>query len=690
MSTQSMLLDTARHYRETGRAREAEATYRRVIDEEPAFRAFAWHELGLMALEAGRNGEAVERISKAIELNGTVAGFFADLSLALEATGQLDGALAHAEGAIALGGASIPLLSRLFFLYLRLDRPSDAVALATLLSDDPSLTPVIAADPLMRGFRADMRRTIGDHAGAKTDIRGTLAGMPDSASGWYLLGRIARAAGDDARALACYDRAATTGRFANLTFDKGISLQKLGQIEQARSCFRQVTNEYLYAMCRGADIELPALAGLDISPERSEAVRQRGHEAERLGQRLEALAHFALASSLTPKDGRARADLDRLLATMGKRRASFHFLLHSSMLLALEGDGYLRRVQLGQVPDDLQIVFLSGTRPTNRTILRLLERHIPLVIDDRLLYSMAEVLLAGLSLPRNFLLDNTYDNYANPQSRAQLTFTPEEMERGRAGLRRLGIDPDKDWFACVFARDDGWVTKSFSGLTDMYCDFRNADINTYRPAIQHIVDRGGTVVRIGALARTPLDMSHPKVIDYAMTARDDFMDIFLVAHARFVMGTPAGILDAARTFDTPCLFVNSVPVGFCPYGKRVLYLSKRLVRAATGEPVPIGEYLAHFRTPDPTSTVFTDSGLARHGYAYVDNTPEELREAAEEMLDLLEGRWGQDPADRVLLDRYFAVCASVPHPTIAAPARVRLPPVLAHLKRYRSWYFPNG
>src|SRR4029079_16998951 len=98
----------------------------------------------------------------------------------------------------------------------------------------------------------------------------------------------------------------------------------------------------------------------------------------------------------------------------------------------------------------------------------------------------------------------------------------------------------------------------------------------------------------------------------------------------------------------PCLLINSVPVGFCPYGKRLIYVPKRLIRSSTGDLVPISEYLEIFEGEDPIAAVFSDSGLARLGYAYVDNTPDEILEATEEMLDRLDGRWEENAADRQL------------------------------------------
>jgi putative glycosyltransferase (TIGR04372 family) len=685
--TQSKLLQVARKYHQAGQLTAAAAIYGRIAVEEPSLKAVAFHALGVIAFQQGQHRLAADQIAKAIGADGSRPEYYVDLSHAQRHAQQPADAIVSAERAVTLGERSIAFLSHLFSLYLDEDRPDEALALVERVDADAA----IAADPIACGARGRMRRIVGDPVGARRDLSVALADQPAGSIAWHQLGLLARSAGDDARAIVCYERAAACGEFdPDRTFDKGLALQRLRRIEEARACFRDVSFVKTYTMCYGADIDLD-FTDLDIGPDRAEAVRQRGLEAERSGRDIEAVALFGLASSLAAKDDRGRQDLDRILGRLGKRRVKFAFFYHPSMLIATEPDMFMRRMQLGQIPDDLLVVFLSGTRPTNHSLLAMWRRHLPLLVDDHLYYSMLEALLPGLRADNNLIWTDLYENYAHPKSHAVLTFTPEEMERGRAGLRRLGIDPDKDWFVCAFARDLGWATKRFSGLTDTYTEFRNADINTYRPAIQHIVDLGGTVVRIGAGAERALDMAHPRVIDYAMTAREDFMDIFLVAHCRFVMGTPAGITDCGKLFDRPCLFVNCLTIGHCPPGKQALHVPKRLVWTATGEPVPIDEYLGHFRhSTDPVAEVFTDAGLARNGYSYVDNSPEEILEGVKEMLDLLAGRWGTDPADQALLERYFALFASIRHPQIGNPARVRQPMALSHLRRYRSWYFPEG
>jgi putative glycosyltransferase (TIGR04372 family) len=683
------LLSAARSQHKAGRWAAAEALYRRVIADEPQFKAVALHALGSIALASGKARVAADRISKAIKEDPGVPLYYLDLARALEKSGFFPEAVTAAEGALHLGGESPELLTLLSELYLAVGRTDDALSLESRFTEDPVLREQFDADPVHRAARGRLRRKLGEHQGARRDLIASLLEAPSLAPAWYDLGRLERAAGNQAKAVRCYEHAlAISGEDLDVVLDMGISLQQLRRTERAISCFQRATLLRPHAIARGGDVGIAALDDVDVSPDRAEAVRARGLEAERLGRHVEAVTLLALSWSLAPRDSGTRQDLGRVLADLGKRRAQFHFLPHSAFgNVAIEAEHILRRSQLGQIPDDLLIVFVSGERPANSTQLTMLGRHVPLVIDDRLYYAMLEVLPPALRISDGLLWEMGYENFANPKSHRTLTFTDEEEQRGREGLRRLGVDPDTDWLVGVFAREDGWSKTLFPGLTDTFTPFRNADIGTYHPALRYILDRGGTVIRIGAGMKKPVGMAHPKVIDYALTARDDFMDMYLLGHCRLLIGTPAGVLDNALLFDTPRLLVNNVPPGFCTWGRSLLHVPKMLVRGATGEPVPIGEYLSILNRPDAMTVIYTDKGLRQHGLAYADNTPEEILEATEEMFAHLEGRYQESEEDRALYDRYFALFRKTAVDHIADSIRVRQPVALCHLRRHASWYF---
>jgi putative glycosyltransferase (TIGR04372 family) len=198
-----------------------------------------------------------------------------------------------------------------------------------------------------------------------------------------------------------------------------------------------------------------------------------------------------------------------------------------------------------------------------------------------------------------------------------LVADPDVTARGRATLARHGLDPE-GWFVGLHVRegDPHWWTNAV-----------DADPLSYVPMIEAIVAAGGTVVRMGNPTMTPL----PDIrgcIDYAhLSERSPELDVVLWSQCRFFVGTPSGPLAVPPTFGRPSLLTNMPPIGLDQWFERHVVLPKRIVRA-TGRAIPYDELL---RGPFGWSISRRHEGLDG---SVVDNTPDELVDAAEEMLRL--------------------------------------------------------
>jgi tetratricopeptide (TPR) repeat protein len=84
-----------------GRLQESEHLLQQILQQQPDH-AFALHLLGVIAHQVGKQTLAAELIQKAIQLNGNVALFHANLSEILRQLKRLDEAIAHGERAVAL------------------------------------------------------------------------------------------------------------------------------------------------------------------------------------------------------------------------------------------------------------------------------------------------------------------------------------------------------------------------------------------------------------------------------------------------------------------------------------------------------------------------------------------------------------------------------------------------------------
>lgn len=363
----------------------------------------------------------------------------------------------------------------------------------------------------------------------------------------------------------------------------------------------------------------------------------------------EALLFSLLALSISSANLRAKYLRDRILFILGKKEVVVTFLVHFALgHLAKGTDLLLRRRELGLISPLLHIIGLSGSNPANRQMLRMFKRKMSIVESDYLYYMLFEVLPSHHHLSLD-MATNAYIEYhtTNPV----VSFTPSEEEYGREFLKnRLHIDPDRDWFVCIFARDSLY-TKYRSRMTGMDpLTFRNFDINTMVEAVKVIIDRGGFVVRIGSCVEKGLNFEHERFIDYSLLYREDFMDIFLVAKSRFLVGSPSGICDVADVFDVPYLAINAVPLGYIPPAKKNLYIPKLVRWKETGKFLFMSEWL-RLSSGENYIRLWSDSGLQQEGLEYVSNTKEDISLAVEEMLNRLDGTYIETDEERKLQNR---------------------------------------
>ncbi|MBF0238667.1 MAG: TIGR04372 family glycosyltransferase [SAR324 cluster bacterium] len=347
--------------------------------------------------------------------------------------------------------------------------------------------------------------------------------------------------------------------------------------------------------------------------------------------------------------------------------------------LALNLELFCRKQQSGYSKDWTHI-FLAGN-PCNQQLLTMWKRHlhifqIPVLWE--LLWPVQWLWKTSRFFEPLEMLSNEYEDFQT--GHPTLFFTETEKEKGKNFLLSQGIDLGKHWYVCVFARDEAYLNVNYPGADWGYHHFRNADIDQFIPAIEYIINRGGFVIRMGHHVGKPLKFRHPQVIDYALSARNDFADIYLMAHCRFVLGTTSGICDIAMIFDVPRIGTNFVPIGHMPHGKHCLYLPKLLFQKEMNQPVPFKWILSETRKREHPWN-FDGETITKAGYEYVENKPEDILAITQEMMDRLEGIWKPSMEDQELLLHYFNL-----FPQDHWSKMVKTPIGLEFLKKYREFF----
>ena len=239
-------------------------------------------------------------------------------------------------------------------------------------------------------------------------------------------------------------------------------------------------------------------------------------------------------------------------------------------------------------------------------------------------------------------------------TRPHLTFTPEELAQGWASLRALGIDPGVP-LVCFQARDAAYLEAIYPERSWSYHDYRNVDIRNMIPAVEALTRRGYVAVRMGAIVKDPLPVTHPRIIDYSLKGRSEFLDLFLSAHCRFFLGDPSGIMALPMVFRRPWVMVNEIPLAYLhSWGPHDLTIPKKLWLRKERRFMTFREILE-----SGVGRLFQRTEqYERAGIDVIDNTPEEIAAVAVEMDERLTGAWRTTDEDDVLQHRFWGLLKS--------------------------------
>ena len=195
------------------------------------------------------------------------------------------------------------------------------------------------------------------------------------------------------------------------------------------------------------------------------------------------------------------------------------------------------------------------------------------------------------------------------------------LARARERARALGI-PDSGPIVTLHAREAGF--KSSIGQAERGKDeIRSCRIDTYFDAIDHLVESGRTVVRIGDPTMTPV---HRKgVVDLATSPqRDEWVELWCLLRSEFFIACQSGPYAFAILTNTPVLMVNVAnPLAAYPHRQKDLYILKHVVERSSGRELTLRELLRDGATHA--------ADLTR--YAFVDNSRGELVEGVREMAE---------------------------------------------------------
>lgn len=226
-----------------------------------------------------------------------------------------------------------------------------------------------------------------------------------------------------------------------------------------------------------------------------------------------------------------------------------------------------------------------------------------------------------------------------------LKLDPQIDREGWSVLEELGV-PKGRWFVCLHVREAGF----HGAWHQKHPGTRNADVLTYMNAVRSIVERGGYVIRMGDRTMKKM-LPMEGLVDYAhCEKKSELMDIFLCAKTRFFIGTNSGLGLVPPIFGVPCALTNWSPIALPQWYTKDRFIPKMIYSRSLGRKLMFDEMFATPAGWQQFSRYFESEGLE-----VIDNTPEEIDDLVNEMLDVTEGREVLTAEDRQRLADYNAM-----------------------------------
>ena len=224
-----------------------------------------------------------------------------------------------------------------------------------------------------------------------------------------------------------------------------------------------------------------------------------------------------------------------------------------------------------------------------------------------------------------------------------LELSDEHRQRGWDALEELGISRGS-WFVTTHVREGGFKGRE---------GFRDSDIATYFDAFREVTSKGGWVIRLGDSSMAPLPPME-RVLDYALSPeKSDWMDVFLLASARFMIGTSSGPTTVSYVFGVPVVMTNNLPTAATYLGRQDYFLPRLLRRIEDGRYLNLEELMGLPYSMASWGTVFTNV----LGVEVIPNEAEEITDVVKEMLSKLDGTLSYTDEEEQLQRGFKAITA---------------------------------
>ncbi len=300
-------------------------------------------------------------------------------------------------------------------------------------------------------------------------------------------------------------------------------------------------------------------------------------------------------------------------------------------------------------------IFIYGDIEANYTYNNLLRSKICVLSNIVVfpIYRLIKFLSKSLEFFNRFIIDLPFkDKFLSiSQTDVQLKVDQKFIDRGNEFLKKIGISP-KDKIICLIVRDKAYLDKKYPERNWEYHNFRDCNIENFKEAINFATDRGYYVFRMGEFVEKHLDIKNEKFIEYSRDYRTDFLDIYLAYRCSFCLSTSTGYdVIPGFTFRKPVLFTNFVPAGdFLSFSKNFIFSIKLHYDSIKKKFLTIKDISEY-----NLSYSFNSKEYIEKNVKLIENTPEEIKQMTEEMIDVIENKSTNSDIDKNMQEKFWRI-----------------------------------
>ena len=226
-------------------------------------------------------------------------------------------------------------------------------------------------------------------------------------------------------------------------------------------------------------------------------------------------------------------------------------------------------------------------------------------------------------------------------------FSDSENSFGDTFLESLGISEGNS-FVCFATRSESYYRKLIeSGVVVKPRSVRNPHEAIYLDVAIKLLKKSLIPIRMGKdLDAEISSINYPGVIDYAMLARTDFLDTFLLKNCKFLFVGNTGIVWFRWLFNLPSLHCDVYDIRYTQF-KNDVFIFQKVMLTSENRLATVSEMLKM------RSEYSDERHQARLGVELVKNTADEIFAACEEMNARIDGTWETTVEDEKLQQRYL-------------------------------------